>query len=264
MTSAFTRTIWKRSARKNLLNKIVGEVETLLSIPKDDDLPTQAKLYLNTVQEKYVAIVELNSTVEDLIDNEENLNMEYEEAYKFKTKIKIMEEKLNKYPVDSENTDPITGVSSNNARSVKVPKIIIKQFDGDLVNWTSFLECFEATVDSKKDLSNVEKFTYLKGFMKEDVLKVIEGLTLTNDNYTQALELLKQRYSNTQLIISTHMNKLIKLEKIHVPNVKALRSLYNNIESNVRALVLVSNKNISDLYLYHLPWKSYQIPFDYK
>ena len=32
------------------------------------------------------------------------------------------------------------------------------------------------------------------------------------------------------------MNKLIKLEKIHVPNVKALRSLYDNIESNVRAL----------------------------
>ena len=32
------------------------------------------------------------------------------------------------------------------------------------------------------------------------------------------------------------MNKLITLEKIHVPNVKALRSLYDNIESNVRAL----------------------------
>ena len=59
--------------------------------------------------------------------------------------------------------------------------------------------------------------------MKEDALKVIEGLTLTNDNYTQALELLKQRYGNTQLIISTHMNKLIKLGKIHVPNVKALK-----------------------------------------
>ena len=101
-----------------------------------------------------------------------------------------MEEKLNKYlKVGSENTDAITGVSSNNARSVKLPKIVIKQFDGDLVNWTSFLECFEATVDSKKDLSNVEKFTYLKGFMKEDALKVIGGLTLTNDNYTQALEL---------------------------------------------------------------------------
>ena len=76
MTSAFTRTIRKRSARKNLLNKIVGEVESLLSIPKDGDSLTQAKLYLNTVQEKYVAIVELNSTVEDLIDNEENLKME--------------------------------------------------------------------------------------------------------------------------------------------------------------------------------------------
>ena len=32
------------------------------------------------------------------------------------------------------------------------------------------------------------------------------------------------------------MNKLIKLEKISVPNVKALRSLYDSIESNVRVL----------------------------
>ena len=45
-----------------------------------------------------------------------------------------MEEKLNKYlKVDSETTDAITGVSSNNARSVKPPKIVKKQFDGDLV-----------------------------------------------------------------------------------------------------------------------------------
>ena len=67
-------------------------------------------------------------------------------------------------------------------------------------------------------------------------LEAINGLTLTSDNYVQAKELLKRRFGNSQLIISSHMNNLISLNKIINTNVKELRILYDKIEGNVRAL----------------------------
>ena len=39
---------------------------------------------------------------------------------------------------------------------VKLPEIKIKSFDGDVINWNPFLEAFNATIDMRDDLSNVE------------------------------------------------------------------------------------------------------------
>ena len=75
---------------------------------------------------------------------------------------------------------------------------------GNPRNWKPFIEAFEAAIHSKDNLSNVEKFTYLKGFLKDTALSTIEGFPLTNDNYANALELLRQRYGNTQLVINAY------------------------------------------------------------
>ena len=95
---------------------------------------------------------------------------------------------------------------------------------------------FEAAVDKKDDLTKIEKFTYLKGYLSGCALQSIEGFPLSNENYDEAFALLKDLYGNTQFIISTHMNNLIKLDKVNSCNVSQLRQLYDKIEINVRAL----------------------------
>ena len=64
----------------------------------------------------------------------------------------------------------------------------------------------------------------------------IERFPLSHDNYEHAIRLLEERYGNLQLIILTHMNKLVQLEKVTSCNVVELRRLYDKIENNVRAL----------------------------
>ena len=44
-------------------------------------------------------------------------------------------------------------------------------------------------------------------------IEAISGLALTNQNYLEAVELLKQRYGNPQLLIHTYMEQFVKLEK---------------------------------------------------
>ena len=67
--------------------------------------------------------------------------------------------------------------------------------------------------------------------------KYIEGFPLTNEIYTQALKLLKEHYP--QLIVSSHMNAVIKLEMVNGENVKSLCQLYDKIESSVRPSIPV-------------------------
>ena len=42
-------------------------------------------------------------------------------------------------------------------------------------------------------------------------MNTIEELSLTNDNYIKALELLEDRYGNKQAIITAHAKNLLKL-----------------------------------------------------
>ena len=123
-----------------------------------------------------------------------------------------------------------------NNTGVKLPKIKIKPFAGDIAEWNAFIDTFEAAIDKKANLSNIEKFTYLRGYLCDDALRCIEGIPLSHENYEHAVSLLKERYGNLQLIISTHMNKLVQLEKVTSCDVGQLRCLYDKIENNVRAL----------------------------
>ena len=132
---------------------------------------------------------------------------------------------------------PSTGSTTSETKSnVKLPKLDLKKFDGEPTEWQSFFETFLSAVDSNDNLSNVEKFTYLKSYLEKEAARTIQGFSLTNENYCEAIKLLKERFGNKQLIISSHVNKLLKVKPISSENVKGIRLLYDNIESHVRSL----------------------------
>ena len=62
-------------------------------------------------------------------------------------------------------------------------------------------------------------------------------MTTIAESYNEAVELLKQRYDNTQILINTHMQQLVSLPVIKsVNDVKGLRKLYENVKSSVKNL----------------------------
>ena len=68
-------------------------------------------------------------------------------------------------------------------------------------------------------------FIYLKIYLDKSVLQAIEGFSL-----------LDEKYGNEQLIVSCHMNNLIKLVLVVWPSVNEMSNLHDTIESNVHAL----------------------------
>ena len=108
---------------------------------------------------------------------------------------------------------------------------------GDPLTWTTFIETFTAAVDSQDSLTAIEKFTYLKGQLEGTAADCIQGFSLTIKNYEEAKQLLEERFGNPQVIISAHMNVLLKLPKLNNESASRLLSFYNTTESHIRSLL---------------------------
>ena len=73
--------------------------------------------------------------------------------------------------------------------------------------------------------------------MTGEALKTVQGLKFSEPNYSAAIEILQERYGDKQVLISTHTSKLLNLSNSgNLNDLKYLRQLYNNIDTQVRSL----------------------------
>ena len=75
--------------------------------------------------------------------------------------------------------------------SCKLSKLVISPFDGNTLNWATFWDQFESSIHSKRGISDIEKFSYLRSFLAPVALESTSGLTLSSQNYYEAIVLLK-------------------------------------------------------------------------
>ena len=82
-----------------------------------------------------------------------------------------------------------------NEGGVKLPKIYVPTFDGNILHGTTFWEQFEVSIHSKTRLINVQKLAYLRHALKGGLaVQVMEGLSQSADQYEEAIGCLKRHY----------------------------------------------------------------------
>ena len=112
----------------------------------------------------------------------------------------------------------------------KPPKLELRKFPGNPIEWYPFWESFESAVHKNPNLSEVDKFNYLKSLLVGTAQNVVAGLALTSANYEKAVELLQARFGNRQIVISSHMEALTRIAKImSTSEVKRLRSCLTSL-----------------------------------
>ena len=118
-----------------------------------------------------------------------------------------------------------------------MPKLTIKKFNGDGENWPSFWDQQDSAIHQKQNISDIDNFKYLESYLCDSANSVISGLTLTSENYKEAMDLLRQRYANPQVLISAHMKKFVSLSNVKsVHDIKCLKKLFDTVESSIRNL----------------------------
>lgn len=134
-------------------------------------------------------------------------------------------------PVSPESAGTSQGHVSKAFTHAKLPKLELKKFHGNPMHWYPFWESFESAVHKNPNLSSVDKFNYLKSLLTGTAQSSVAGLALTSANYEKAVDLLKQRFGNRQMVISSHIEVLTKLPKVEsIGEVKKLRSLYTKLK----------------------------------
>lgn len=128
------------------------------------------------------------------------------------------------------------GEVRENLHKVHLPNIQIPIFNGQFSEWNSFRDLFKTLVDDNGDLSDVQKFTYLKASLKSEPLNLIKDLQLTNTNYKVAFDILNKRYDDTLAIVNMHLSALIEVNSINKGDCKQLREFITNIKQNFNSL----------------------------
>ena len=136
----------------------------------------------------------------------------------------------------SNNSMPSNPNYASLGGKIKLPKLNLPLLNGKITEFQTFWNIFENTVHKNTSLSIIEKFNYLYTQLEGPALLVIKGLALTEENYQNAIDILKQRFGNTQVIISAHMDEMLKLPDCSTGRVCDLRRVYDKINVHVRGL----------------------------
>ena len=141
-------------------------------------------------------------------------------------------------PTPPVEDDPLRPPTSTTAPDrVKLPKISLPHFRGELLRWTAFWDSFESAVHSNSRLSEIDKFNYLRSLLEGSAYDAVAGLALSAANYGQAIEILKKRFGNKQLIVSKHMETLLSIGAVTSDShLRDLRRLFDQAEANIRSL----------------------------
>ena len=84
---------------------------------------------------------------------------------------------------------PSTGVSENSKNKTKLPKLEIKKIAGNPGEWVTFWDSFQSAIHTNEQLTDMQKFQYLKMYVDKTAVDTISGLQLTSSNYKQAIKL---------------------------------------------------------------------------
>lgn len=201
-----------------------------------------AKIKLS-LQEKVSVLKHLDAEIVDLVDAEEiadeieRTDTYMEDVYDVMAKLEQLFHDKSSPTITAAATSVSCDEESACETKVRLPKLTIQPFKGELTAWTTFWDSYEVAIHSNRSLSDIEKFNYLRSLLQGPALDAIAGLTLTAGNYREAVDVLNKRFGNKQQIIDKHMEVLLRLDGVlSDTNLKALRSLYDTTESQVRGL----------------------------
>ncbi|XP_046145625.1 uncharacterized protein LOC123988912 [Osmia bicornis bicornis] len=132
-----------------------------------------------------------------------------------------------------------TGLNSTLAetrRTMKLPVTELPKFDGSLDKWLSFRNTFVTMVNARTDITDLERFIYLKNSLRGEALSKIIMLDASEENYQSAWQLLVESYDKRRLLISRHVNAILDMESLTKATTSGLTKLVDVVRQHLSML----------------------------
>ncbi|KAK5981418.1 RTR1-type domain-containing protein [Trichostrongylus colubriformis] len=112
-------------------------------------------------------------------------------------------------------------------------KLELPTFDGNLLEYPEFASRFATLVGNKTQRDNTTKFSLLKSCLRGRALQSIQGLSMTPENFTIAMDILRTHYDDKVTMKHILYTKLAQLPDCD-PEGRNLQTLYNRMFALIR------------------------------
>ena len=232
-----------RAAYKGHCTQDFNREEKLITSKSSDHAELEA--LMDRLTRRAGEIAQMDAKIVMSLETEEDILKDTESALLFQDNILGWQFKIKQFLRTKKET-PVSQFHHSNFKHaptprmhINLPKINIKSFGGDPLEWLTFWDSFSAVIDKNLEPSDVEKMNYLNGMLTGEAARTLSGLPLTEENYRKATKLLKERFGKTQNLINAYMESL---SKIHAPSsdTKNSREFYDICEANIRGVETLS------------------------
>lgn len=185
---------------------------------------------------------ELETLDEVAIDDHLKSRVDFETSY-FKVKGFLLS--MNKEtPVSPRTSSSSTFTAHSPVQSshVRLPDIKLPNFAGNLDQWLNFHDLFVSLVHSSHELSNIQKFYYLRSSLSGEALKLVQTIAISANNYQVAWNLLLDHYQNPLRLKQSYVDALFEFPSIKRESSTELHSLVEKFEANVKVLAQLGEK----------------------
>lgn len=246
-----------RTPIRSLVTRTVGDTNKKL-----DEMETLDIANLHGYQKKLLRLTEElaaidNQVKETLLKDDEITDEQYTEEIDsidhyctiLETVVARIEEAIQKLN-DIEKSSLTSYVSASGKDipvstklRVKLPKLEIRKFSGEALDWLSWWAHFEK-IHLRTDIEKADKFDYLLSALipKTRAYDIVTSYPMTENNYPKAVEALRSRYGKPKVLRQLYVRELLKLviNNAKPSNKCELVKLYDSLESHLRALESLS------------------------
>lgn len=138
---------------------------------------------------------------------------------------------------------------------VNLPVINIPNFTGNIADFPSWKSLYDELVHKSSHLSNIQKFSYLRSYLKGSALQCVETISFSEENYPLAYKSLLDRYAKKRTLASTLMNKLLEFKPLASDSVEGLRAFLDGFHVVVESIKSLCISNLDEFILVHLALK---------
>ncbi|XP_037961189.1 uncharacterized protein LOC119690240 [Teleopsis dalmanni] len=236
----------QRANTKKSMTRIKNYIESARN--EGNVLPhAELKCRLAILEAYFKQILTTQSSIEAL-DPEDNCRSDLEELY-INAKMAIQSQLGDEF----HNTSISDGNITIHQSTSKLPPLQLPSFNGKYSEFKNFITTFTQIIDRESTLSNLEKFNYLLTCLHGPSLETVNAFQVTNENYSKALNRLKDRYDNPTLIFMENVSALFDLPGTSKPEGDKLRSLIDTASTIYSSLLsLGSERDIAQAMLIHI------------
>lgn len=134
----------------------------------------------------------------------------------------------------------------------RLPEIPLPKFSGNLFDWPVFRDRFDALVGKRSDLTDIERFYYLIGCLKDEALHTISHIAVSEINYALAWSSLIERFNKPRQLATNIIEKLLSSPIYDRETVSELRNFLLLFADNVTMLKSLNIPNLSEFLLFSL------------